>query len=238
MSIQNFEKCCLSDFPQKLFFLRYRKFYLPISFAGHSSEVRRVRCNHAECTLFHVGAVCSPIRRRGCNSRLSEKKRRVTRTKSIEGRDGGSKHIGLLLSMTRLRCNSIRINWSKCKSKGMSWSNSIVYEFRIMALIRVVSGSRSIDAVPVTLLFVFICRQRQFGGGGELFARLVWKLRLTHEGGARRDASLLLLSRKRSKLTRTFLSSYVHNSRSLAKQASYSLIARRDHPRAKSLEFR
>ena len=83
-----------------------------------------------------------------------------------------------------------------------------------MALIRVVSGSRSIDAVPVTLLFVFICRQRQFGGGGELFARLVWKLRLTHEGGARRDASLLLLSRKRSKLTRTFLSSYVHNSRS------------------------
>jgi hypothetical protein len=69
-----------------------------------------------------------------------------------------------------------------------------------MALVRLVSVSRSISSVPVTLLFVFICRtrRRQFGGEGEFFAWLVWKLRLTHEGGASHDESLSDCHRKHS----------------------------------------
>jgi hypothetical protein len=100
-----------------------------------------------------------------------------------------------------------------------------------MALVRVVSGSRSIYSVLVTLLFVFICRtrRRQLGGEGELgvCARLV--VRLTHEGGASHDASLFDFRSKRSTTQLEHLFSSSHDTtRDLTREARRTRLT---HPR-------
>jgi hypothetical protein len=74
-----------------------------------------------------------------------------------------------------------------------------------MALIRIVSDSRSINSVPVTLLFVFIYSV-QFGGGGEFSAQARSESSLdARRLSETRGESIAYFLSNRSKLRRTCL---------------------------------
>lgn len=116
--------------------------------------------------------------------------------------------------MTRLQCWSIRnqLMWTQKQRNELIEFNSTWISKYGAHSIRVGLSFYSSCSCRSPIRFQLLCAMK--GEKGSCFARLVWKLRLTHEGEARRDASLLLFSVKTFETHANISIRHVHNSRS------------------------